>query len=206
MGSVAAYPEASSSPIKEEMIWNGLPHESESGYSHAKRTMLAQLLTYQKHYDFSYAYILATNLFGPHDNFDEHLGHVIPSLIKKFYKAKETNSTVTIWGNGTAIRDFLYSNEMARALVLIMEKGQGPINVGSGRLISITYLVDLLAKHFDMPRSRIIWDPQKPNGRSFAELDLSRLKALDFRPILSFEEQLKETVHWFLSNANNLRE
>lgn len=198
MGTIAAYPKPTELPVKENNIWNGPPHQSENSYGHAKRTMLAQLLAYQENYGLDFAYVISTNLFGPNDKFDSKFGHVVPSLIRKFYEAKKNQEQVTIWGDGSAERDFLYSKDMARALILIMNKCSGSINVASGKKVSIKEVVSLLANHFEM-QDRVIWNAEMPNGREFYELDLTYLKALGYTPIYSIESGLSETLCWFTS-------
>jgi GDP-L-fucose synthase len=196
MGTVAAYPEPTVLPMKEEHIWNGPPHKSESSYGHAKRAMLAQLLAYQENYGLDFSYAISTNLYGPGDKFDVQKGHVIPSLIRKFYEAKKTNSEVMIWGDGSAARDFLYSKDMARALVLVMNKHSGPINIASGTKTMIKEVVSFLSDYFDM-HEKVKWDSSMPNGRQFYEIDLYNLKSIGFSPIYTIQSGLRETLEWF---------
>ncbi len=198
MGTVAAYPEPKTVPVKEDQIWEGPPHASESSYAHAKRAMLAQLLAYQENYGIDFAYVVSTNLYGPNDRFDIEGGHVIPSLVRKFYEAKKNGVPVVIWGDGTAARDFLYCKDMARALVLLMNRFSGTINVASGAKTLIREIVDVLADYFDM-QGQVKWDPTKPNGRIYHELDITKLKLLGFQPFYDLKEGLKETYDWFVS-------
>lgn len=199
MGTVAAYPEVQLEPVTENLIWQGPPHASESSYGHAKRAMLAQLLAYQENYNMDFAYVISTNLYGPYDKFDIHYGHVIPSLIKKFYEAKRNNTQVSIWGDGSAARDFMYSKDMARALINIMHKVSGPINVATGLKTKIKEVVDILASYLNM-KSQVAWDASMPNGRKYYELDLSRLNSVGFTAEYSIEQGLIETYNWFLEN------
>ncbi len=196
MGTVAAYPHPKIIPIKEEHIWDGPPHRSESSYGHAKRAMLAQLLAYQENYGLDFSYVISTNLYGPGDKFDVQQGHVIPSLIRKFYEAKKTNSEVVIWGDGSAARDFLYSKDMARALILVMNKHSGPINIASGKKTMIKDVVSFLSDYFDMHES-VRWDSRMPNGRQFYEIDLGNMKSMGFSPIDTIQSGLQETLEWF---------
>ena len=198
MGTIAAYPDPKVMPVQEEHIWDGPPHGSESSYGHAKRAMLAQLQAFYENYGLDFAYVISTNLFGSNDKFDIECGHVIPSLIRKFYEAKKMGTGVAIWGDGTAGRDFLYSKDMARALVLIMNGYTGPINVASGRRTMIKEVVSVLCDYFDL-QGKVQWDSQMPNGRKFYEIDLARLKSLGFTPAYSFEDALVETLDWFSS-------
>lgn len=196
MGTIAAFPESHQLPVREEHIWDGPPHASESSYGHAKRAMLAQLLAYQENHELDFAYVISTNLYGPNDKFDHQFGHVVPSLIRKFYEAKSAGANVTIWGDGTAARDFLYSKDMARALVLIMNRYSGPINVASGKKVMIQELVATLSTLLDM-HGRVQWDTGMPNGRKYCEIDLTRIQSIGFAPLYSLENGLKETLDWF---------
>jgi GDP-L-fucose synthase len=196
MGTVAAYPEPKVLPMNERHIWDGPPHKSESSYAHAKRAMLAQLLAYQENYGLDFSYVISTNLYGPGDKFDIHQGHVIPSLIRKFYEAKKNNSEVVIWGDGSAARDFLYSKDMAKALVLVMNNHSGAINVASGIRTKIKDVVSSLSNYFDM-KDQIRWDSSMPNGRQLHELDLSNMQSIGFNPSYTFQSGLEETLTWF---------
>ncbi|HVW98832.1 MAG TPA: NAD-dependent epimerase/dehydratase family protein, partial [Candidatus Babeliaceae bacterium] len=188
---------ADSRPLKEEEIWDGPPHASESGYAHAKRAMLAQLQAYQENQGLNFAYIISTNLYGPNDKYDVEQGHVLPSLIRKFYEAKRNNSEVVVWGDGSARRDFLYSKDMARALVLIMNKYAGPINIASGIKRRIKDVAELLADYIGM-QGRIQWDRQMPNGREFCDLNLTKMESIGFEPQYTLETGLKESIDWFI--------
>jgi GDP-L-fucose synthase len=198
MGTVAAYPDPKQEPVKEQQIWDGPPHGSESSYGHAKRAMLAQLIAYQENYGLDYVYAISTNLYGQNDKFDTQLGHVIPSLICKFYEAQKQGTDVVIWGDGTSARDFLYSKDMARALVLAMNHFSGPINIASGRKCMIRDVVDILTKYFGM-EGKVKWDTKMPNGRKFYEVDLTHLRRIGFTPEYSIESGLLETLDWFSS-------
>ena len=200
MGTIAAYPEPKTYPVKEGSIWDGPPHQSEASYGHAKRAMLAQLTAYREAYGLDFAYVISTNLFGPNDKFNPIYGHVIPSLVCKCYEAKMNGSPVIVWGDGTAERDFLYSKDMARALVLIMNQFTGAINVASGQKTSIKEAVRLLAEYYQIEH-RIQWDPAKPNGRKYYEIDLNLLKSMGFAPAYSFQEGLIETLDWYTLRA-----
>ena len=130
-------------PFREHMIFMGEPHRSEDSYSHAKRAMLGMLRAYQESYDVDWAYIVCCNQFGPRDRFDAENGHVVPSLIKKFHDAKKNGGEVTVWGDARA-RDFMYVKDTARIAVQIMEELAGPVNIGSGSIITIRQVVDMI--------------------------------------------------------------
>jgi len=204
MGSTAVYSDAVTLPMTEEQIWNGPPHYSEAGYAHAKRGMLAQLEAYRDQYGLDFAYCISTNLFGPHDKFDERHGHVIPSLLSKFLRANREGGSVTIWGTGTPERDFLYARDAALAMRLIGEGFSGPINLATGTAISIASTVDVITEisGFGGP---VEWDRTKPDGQKLRQYDVSKLKALGFAPRYSLHDALRETYAWLEENAASVR-
>ncbi len=205
MGTVAMYPDPlPSNPLREDTIWQGAPHGSEYGYAQAKRGMLAQLQVYNDSYGLDYACVLSTNLYGPHDRFDIETGHVVPSLIKKFYDAKQGGGTVTVWGDGSAQRDFIYVKDAARALQLIMDKVSGTVNLATGVTRRIREAVDILAAHTGL-QDRVVWDSSKPNGQLFRAYDVSRLQQAGFACQSTLEQALAETYDWYAANALTAR-
>lgn len=201
-GAVYPYP-PKRLPLKEEDMWEGYPHPSEDTYAIAKRVMDVQLRAYNKEYGLEYAYVISSNLYGPHDRFNEHFGHVIPSLISKFYRAKLKGDDVVVWGDGSARRDFLFSYDAAKALLLIMEKFKGEINLGSGVVYSIKEVVDTLSKITGV--TNIKWDRTKPNGQEYRAYDLSKLNSIGFKPQYPLEKGLKITWDWFCENQDRIR-
>jgi GDP-L-fucose synthase len=204
MGSTAIYSDTVTLPMSEDQIWKGPPHHSEAGYAHAKRGMLAQLEAYQDQYGLDYAYCISTNLFGPHDKFDEQHGHVLPSLLSKFLRANQTGGSVMIWGTGTPQRDFLYSKDAALALRMIGERYTGPINVATGTAISIADTVKLITEVSGF-KGRVEWDRTKPDGQKLRQYDVSKLRALGFEPRYTLREALGETYLWLEANAATAR-
>ncbi len=205
MGTGCIYPYPSPSlPLKEDMIFNGRPHESENSYAQAKRAMLAMCEAYQESYDLDWAYVVSCNLFGPNDKFDTEYGHVIPSLIKKFYDAKTQGKCVDVWGDGSAERDFLYIKDAARAVIDIMQNLSGPVNIGSGSVYSIKQIVEHIADIADMQDS-YQWDKHKPNGQDYRSYDLSKLDSIDFKPEWSLRKGLEETWNWYCENQEQAR-
>ncbi|PLX35244.1 MAG: GDP-fucose synthetase [Hyphomicrobiales bacterium] len=202
MGTGAVYPYPSPRlPLVEDDIFLGRPHGAEESYAHAKRAALAMLEAYEADYGLEWAYVVSCNLFGPRDKFDIEFGHVVPSLIAKFYHAKETGGQVTVWGDGSAQRDFLFVNDCAAAVTRIMSAGRGPVNIGSGNVYRIRDIVDTLARITEM-EDRIKWDATKPNGQDYRAYDLSRLSALGFDPAYSLEEGLRLTWDWYCRRQN----
>lgn len=198
-GCVYPYPPLSL-PLKEDHIFMGRPHPSEAGYAHAKLAMLAQLETYAKG-GMDYGYVVSCNLFGPRDKFDPVNGHVVPSLVRKFYEAKRDGTPITVWGDGSAQRDFIYIKDAARAIVQIMDTVTGPINMGTDSVWRIAEIIRVLAKIAGLPKDRILWDSTKPNGVDYRGYDLSRLNALGFKPEYSIADGLQETWDWYARQA-----
>jgi GDP-L-fucose synthase len=204
MGSAAIYSDDCPIPMSEDDVWLGPPHASEAPYAHAKRAMLAQLETYHANDGLEYAYCVSTNLYGPHDRFDEQWGHVLPSLISKFYRAKHTGSDVVAWGTGTPTRDFLYSRDAASALRLIAERGHGVINLASGTTQTVREAVDLLAKITGC-EDRVVWDSTKPDGQHQRAYNVDRLREIGFAPGHDLEAGLRATFDWFEAHVETAR-
>lgn len=197
MGTGAVYPFPSPRlPLVEDDIFLGRPHSAEEAYAHAKRAALAMLEAYLADHGLHWAYVISCNLFGPRDKFDTNFGHVVPSLVAKFHHARETGGNVSVWGDGSAQRDFLYVKDCASAVRHIMQGGTGPVNIGGGTVYRIRDIVETLARVADM-EDRIEWDPSKPNGQDYRAYDLSKLDALGFAPAYSLEEGLRETWDWY---------
>src|SRR5690606_9083304 len=147
VGTICAYPKFTPVPFQEEELWNGYPEETNAPYGIAKKALLVQLQSYRDQYGFNGIYLLPVNLYGPHDNFDPASSHVIPALIRKMLEAKEAGSPfVEIWGTGRASREFLYVDDCARGILLAAERYSDaePVNLGTGREITIADLVELI--------------------------------------------------------------
>jgi GDP-L-fucose synthase len=201
--TVATYSSDLPMPVKEDAIWDGPPHASEAAYGHAKRAMLAQLEAYAKQYGLDYAYPLLTNIYGPHDRFDKANGHVVPSLIAKFFEAARDKSTIEVWGTGVAERDFIMAKDAARALLLIGEKHTGPINVATGKVICIRDLVEVLQAHAGV--DAVHWDTSKPDGQIKRRYDVTKLQALGFAPEVSIQQGIAETYDWYAGAYPDVR-
>jgi GDP-L-fucose synthase len=204
MGTTAIYSDIVPLPMCEEDIWLGPPHASEAPYGHAKRAMLAQLEAYHEQYGLDYAYCISTNLYGPFDRFDEEYGHVLPSLISKFHRARLAGEDVIVWGDGSPQRDFLYSKDAARALCLIAERGNGAINLAGGAPVSIKDAVETLAEVSGFTKD-VIWDSSKPNGQMLRQYSTDKLINLGFAPTFSLKEGLQETYDWYKDNYEFVR-
>jgi GDP-L-fucose synthase len=201
MGTGAVYPYPSPGlPLKEDMIFLGRPHPAESAYANAKRAMLAMLEAYQESYGLNWAYIVSCNLFGPRDKFDTEFGHVVPSLIKKFHDAKKTGTSVLVWGDGSAQRDFMYVKDTARVALTVMKDIHGPANIGSGRVFRIREIVETLAEIAGMS-DRVDWDASKPNGQDYRAYDLTKITNAGFACKYSIRDGLQETWDWYCAQG-----
>ena len=203
IGTVCAYPKFTPIPFNEEDLWNGYPEETNAYYGLAKRMLLVQSQAYKKQYGFNAIYLLQVNLYGPRDNFDLESSHVIPALIRKCLEAKERGEQqVVLWGDGSPTREFLYANDAAEGILLAAEKynSSEPVNLGSGKEISIKDLAEMIARLTGF-QGRIVWDTSKPNGQPRRALDTSRAeKYFGFRAAVPFEEGLRQTIDWYLEN------
>ena len=205
MGSGCVYPYPSPGlPLEEDMMWMGMPHDSEDSYAISKRAMSMQLKAYKESYNTKSAFVISGNLYGPHDKFDEEFGHVTPALISKFYRAKENGDDIIVWGDGSAQRDFLFSYDVAQALINIMLHIEGPVNMGSGNVIKIKDIVDTLAEITEL-EDKIKWDASKPNGQDYRAYDLTKLKSTGFDAKYDLRKGLQITWDWFCENQDLIR-
>jgi GDP-L-fucose synthase len=206
LGSVCQYPRITPVPFKEEDIWNGFPESTNAPYGIAKKMLMMHIQTYREQYNFPGIFLIPVNLYGIEDHFGLENSHVIPALIRKFDHAKTINSSVELWGTGSASREFLYVKDAARGIADAAEKYDGidPINLGAGFEITIKDLANLIAKIMDF-NGEIIWNHNMPDGQPRRCLDVSKAeKYFGFRATTSFEEGLKETIEWYVNNKEEI--
>ena len=208
-GTVCAYPKFVQVPFTEEQLWNGYPEETNAPYGLAKKLLLVQAQAYRDQYGLDVGYLLPVNLYGPGDNFDLENSHVIPAMIRKFIEARDAGATiVTLWGDGSASREFLYVKDAAKAFRLALERSidSEPVNIGSGKEITIRDLATLIAKVTGF-EGRIEWDTTRPNGQPRRQLETSRaLQRLGFRAETSFASGIAETVAHYESTESIARQ
>ena len=203
LASVCGYPGETKTPFKESDLWNGYPENTNAPYGIAKKILSVQSAAYRRQYKFNSIVLYPVNLYGPDDNFDPVTSHVIPALIKKIIEAKKNNKKfIKVWGDGSAHREFLYVEDLVLSIIKATEKynKSDPMNIGTGNMISIKKLVELISKicHFD---GDIKWEKTKPNGQIYRMLDISKMKNnLNYTPQTSLEEGLKNTINWYLAN------
>lgn len=210
VGTICAYPKFTPLPFKEDDLWNGYPEETNAPYGLAKKMMLVQAQAYRAQYGFNAIYLLPVNLYGPGDNFDLETSHVIPAMIRKCVEAKETRQQqITLWGDGSPTREFLYVDDAAEGLLLATEyyDGDQPVNLGSGEEISIRELAQMIAAEVGFT-GKMVWDKTKPNGQPRRCLDVGRAKQLfGFQATARLRDGIPKTVTWFQTRRNNsLRE
>jgi len=204
MGSAAIYSDGLEQPMREADAMTGEPHGSEYAYAFSKRAMLVQLDAYKQQYGLDFAFVIATNMYGPGDKFDPAHGHVVPSLLKKFLDAEKSGEDVEIWGDGSPTRDFLYSADAADGLARIMASGDGRFNLASGVSIPVHTLVEEVARNF--PGVRYYWNTDKPLGQLKRSYDVSRLRKLGFVPQYGLAEGIAETADWLRVNSGDIRQ
>jgi GDP-L-fucose synthase len=201
VGTVCAYPKYTRVPFREEDLWTGYPEETNAPYGIAKKALLVQLRSYREQYGMNGIYLLPTNLYGPRDNFDEAISHVIPALVRRMVEARRDGTpSLQVWGTGNASREFLYVEDAARALLLAAEHYDGaePVNVGIGNEIRIRELAGLIASLVGY-EGTLAFDPGKPDGQPRRSLDTHRaLERFGFRARVGIRDGLRRTVDWYL--------
>ncbi|MBO1061103.1 MAG: NAD-dependent dehydratase [Aphanizomenon flos-aquae MDT14a] len=204
VGTICAYPKFTPVPFKEDDIWNGYPEETNAPYGIAKKALLVQLQSYRQQYGFNGIYLLPVNLYGPEDNFNPNSSHVIPALIRKVQEAQTRGEKqLPVWGDGSPTREFLYSTDAARGIVMGTQfyNDAEPVNLGTGYEISIKDLITLICELMGYD-GEIVWETDKPNGQPRRCLDTERAKlAFGFTAEVEFRTGLNNTIDWWRKNA-----
>jgi GDP-L-fucose synthase len=207
IGTVCAYPKFTPVPFKEEDLWIGYPEETNAPYGLAKKMMLVQAQAYRQQYGFDAIFLLPVNLYGPGDSFNLKTSHVIPALIRKAFEARDSGAdTLSLWGDGSPTREFLYVEDASDGIVTAAEKYSGPepVNLGSGHEISILDLASMIARHVGF-NGQIVWETDKPNGQPRRALDVTRAKQyFGWQANTPFEEGIRRTVAWFQQNRSRI--
>lgn len=205
VGTICAYPKFTPVPFKEDDLWNGYPEETNAPYGIAKKTLLVQLESYRQQYGFDGIYLLPVNLYGPEDNFDPLSSHVIPALIHKVHEAQQRGDrSLAVWGDGSPTREFLYSEDAARGIVMATQSYSNPepVNLGTGYEITIKDLVELICELMEF-KGELIWETDKPNGQPRRCLDTERAKkSFGFSAQIDFHQGLETTIAWYRHKAN----
>ncbi|MFY9488626.1 MAG: GDP-L-fucose synthase [Solirubrobacterales bacterium] len=202
LGTICSYPKFSPIPFEERNLWDGYPEETNAPYGVAKKALLAGIQGYREQYGLNGIFVMPVNLYGPRDNFDLANSHVIPALIRKMIEARESGTSVELWGDGSPTREFLFVEDCARAILLATERLESsePVNIGAGFEISIKDLAELIATAVGF-EGEVVWNTEKPGGQPRRKLDTRRAKELfGFEAEVGFEDGIKRTAKWFDEN------
>jgi len=202
LGSNCIYPKNCPQPIKEEFIMTGVLEPTNSAYAIAKLAGIELIKSYRKEYGHSWISVMPINLYGPNDNFDLESSHVFPALIRKFTDAVLNRlETVTVWGTGKPRREFLHVDDLARAIVMCLEKYDSDehINIGTGSDLTIKELAHKIAEISGFS-GRIQWDQSREDGTLQKVLDVQKITNLGWKPTISLEDGIKSTIQWYLAN------
>jgi len=199
LGSSCIYPKFAPQPIKEDALLTGPLEPTNEWYAVAKIAGIKLCQAYRRQYGRRYISIMPCNLYGLNDNFDLSTSHVLPALIRKFHAAKAAGKMeVVVWGTGTPMREFLYVDDLADAVVFLMDRydGSEPINCGAGSDVSIRQLAETVGRVTGF-EGKLVFDTSKPDGTPRKLMDSSRLAALGWRPKIGLEEGIREVYRWF---------
>jgi GDP-L-fucose synthase len=198
-GTICAYPKHAPVPFREDDIWNGYPEETNAPYGLAKKMLLVQSQAYRDQYGFNSVVVFPVNLYGPRDNFDLDTSHVIPAMIRKIDAAIGDGTDVVLWGDGSPTREFLYVDDAAEGILAAAERydSSDPVNLGSGREISIRDLARLIGERMGF-RGQFTYDTSKPNGQPRRQLSVERARErLGWQARTSLEDGLDRTIEWW---------
>ena len=208
LGSSCIYPKFAPQPLKEEYLLTDSLEPTNEWYALAKISGVKACESIRKQYGKDYVSLMPTNLYGYNDNFDLKSSHVLPAMIRKFHEAKQNNhSAVTFWGSGTPMREFLFVDDLAQAVVYALENKLDDhlYNVGSGKDVTIKELASIIQK-ITGHQGDIIWDSTKPDGTPRKLMDVSKMKALGWQYSTELKEGIEKTYNWYLSNISSIKE
>jgi GDP-L-fucose synthase len=199
-GTICAYPKFTPVPFREDDLWNGYPEETNAPYGIAKKSLLVMAQAYRQEYGSNFVMVFPVNLYGPRDNFDLEDSHVIPAMIRKFIDAQARGeSFVTLWGDGSPTREFLFVEDCAEGLALAAERydDPDPVNLGAGFEISMRELAETIARASGFS-GEVRWDGSRPNGQPRRMLDVERARErFGFTARTPFAEGLRRTIAWY---------
>lgn len=206
-GTICAYPKFAPVPFREDDLWNGYPEETNAPYGIAKKALLVMAQAYRQEFGSNFVMVFPVNLYGPRDNFDLEDSHVIPAMIRKFIDAEARGErSVTLWGDGTPTREFLYVDDAAEGLTLAAERynDPDPVNLGAGFEITMRDLADEIRKLTGYAGT-IVWDPDRPNGQPRRKLDVSRAtERFGFTAQTTFTQGLTKTIAWYREHREEI--
>ena len=206
LASSCIYPRDCPQPIKEEYVLTGKLEGSNSAYAMAKLSGMELIKSYRKQYGHKWITIMPTNIYGPNDNFNLETSHVFPALIRKFSDARDLQSpSITLWGSGKPRREFLHSDDLARAIITCLDEydSDQQINIGTGTDITIKELSEKIALYSEY-EGEIIWDESRLDGTPQKVLDISKITNLGWKPLMSIDEGIKSTLNWYEENKKRI--
>lgn len=208
LGSSCIYPKLAPQPLKEEYLLTGALEPTNEWYALAKIAGVKVCEAIRKQYNKDFVSLMPTNLYGTHDNFDLQTSHVLPAMMRKFHEAKvNKHSPVVLWGSGTPLREFLFVDDLATAVLFALENKlpENLYNVGTGIDLTIKELALLIQKTVGH-QGEILWDSSKPDGTPRKLMDISKLKSLGWTPKVDLETGIQKTYAWFLEHENQIKE
>ena len=208
LGSSCIYPKLAPQPLKEEYLLTDVLEPTNEWYAIAKITGVKACQAIRKQYNKDYVSLMPTNLYGYYDNFDLQSSHVLPAMLRKFHEAKINNdSDVTLWGSGTPMREFLFVDDMATAVVFALENNLPDYlyNVGTGNDVTIKDLAETIQR-ITGHQGKILWDSSKPDGTPRKLMDVSKMKGLGWEYTTELDDGVKKTYNWFLQNLDKIKE
>ncbi|WP_299051376.1 GDP-L-fucose synthase [uncultured Polaribacter sp.] len=208
LGSSCIYPKFAPQPLKEEFLLTDTLEPTNEWYAIAKITGVKACQAIRKQFNKDYVSLMPTNLYGYFDNFDLETSHVLPAMIRKFHQAKNSNhADVTLWGSGSPMREFLFVDDMAEAVLYALENKlpEYIYNVGSGKDITIKELAETIQKVVGH-QGKIVWDSEKPDGTPRKLMDVSKMKQLGWQYSTELQEGIEKTYAWFLENIEHIKE
>ncbi len=208
LGSSCIYPKLAPQPLKEDYLLTDTLEPTNEWYAIAKITGVKACEAIRKQFGKDYVSLMPTNLYGTHDNFDLNTSHVLPAMMRKFHEAKENNhAPVTLWGSGTPMREFLFVDDMAQAVVFALENRLPDYlyNVGTGEDLTIKQLAETIQK-ITGHQGKIIWDATKPDGTPRKLMDITKMHNLGWKHQINLEEGIQKTYDWFLEHVDTFKE
>jgi GDP-L-fucose synthase len=207
LGSSCIYPRLAPQPLKEDCLLTSELEPTNEWYAIAKITGVKACQAIRKQFGKDYVSLMPTNLYGTYDNFDLNTSHVLPAMMRKFHEAKENNhAPVTLWGSGTPLREFLFVDDMAEAVVFALENKLPDYlyNIGTGLDLTIKELAETIQKIIGH-QGEIIWDATKPDGTPRKLMDISKMHELGWKHKVDLEEGIQMTYDWFVENVENVK-
>ena len=209
LGSSCIYPKLAPQPLKEEYLLSGFLEYTNEPYAIAKIAGIKLCESYYKQYGCNYYSAMPTNMYGPNDNFNLETSHVLPALIRKFHDAKKNNApTVTLWGSGKPMREFMYVEDLADAMIFMLEninaedlyeKGISQLNIGTGKDLTISELASIISDVVGY-NGEIVYDSTKPDGTPRKLMDVSRINSLGWKYKTELKDGIEKTYNWYLEN------